>query len=112
MADCTTKRNSRPTGGQQQSTGQPGRATSGQQSSFQQTFKQGSGPVSHTSGKGAQQGARSFTPMHAIYLRDGLQEGVQHQCHLGATGTIGAFPGTTFSRGRGARSSVACLTNC
>ena len=71
MADCTTKRKSGTPGGQQQATAWPGGATSGQQSSFQQSFKQGAGPASHASGKGAQQGTRFFTPTHAVFLSDG-----------------------------------------
>ena len=76
MADCTTKRKSSPPGGQQQATAQPGGATSGQQSSFQQSFKQGSGPPSYASGKGSQQGARSFTPTRLVSTSDGQQEGL------------------------------------
>ena len=71
MVDCITKRKPRPPGGQQQATAQPGGATSVQQSSFQQSFKQGSGPPYHASGKGAQQGARCLTPTRAIFLSDG-----------------------------------------
>ena len=76
MADCTTTWKSRPPGRQQQATPQPGGVTSGQQSSFWQTFKQGADPASHASGKGAQQGARSFTPTRAVFLSDGQQEGL------------------------------------
>ena len=54
MADCMTKQKSGPPGGQQQATAESGGATSGQQFSFQQSCKQGAGPASHTSGKGAQ----------------------------------------------------------
>ena len=76
MANCTTKRKSGPPGGQQQATIQPGDATSGQQSSFQQSFKQEAGPASYASGKGAQQGARSFTPTRAAFSSDEQQEGL------------------------------------
>ena len=76
MADCTTKRKSEPPGGQQNATAGPGGATSGQQSSFQQRFKQGAGPASHASGKGAQQGTCSFTPTPAVFSNDGQQEGL------------------------------------
>ena len=76
MADCTTKRKSAPPGGQQQAAAQPGDATSGQQYSFQQSFKQGSGPRSHASGKSAQQGVRSFTPTRAVFPSDGQHEGL------------------------------------
>ena len=63
-----------PPGGQQRDIAGPGGAISGQRSSFQQSFKVGAGPSSHTSGKGAQQGARSFTPTHAVSSNGGQQE--------------------------------------
>ena len=76
MADCTTKRKSGPPGVQQQATAQPSGANPGQQSSFAQSFEQGSDPVSHASGTGAQQGARSFTPTHAVFSSVRQQEGL------------------------------------
>ena len=45
-------------------------------SSLSSNFKQGAGPASHASGKGAQQGARSFTPTRAVFSSDGQQEGL------------------------------------
>ena len=63
-------------GVQQKVTTQSGGTTSEQQSSFQQCFKQGAGPASHASGKGAQQGARSFTPTRAVFSNVGQQEGL------------------------------------
>ena len=62
MTDCTAKRESGGAGGQQ--------------SSFQQSFKHGAGPASLASGKGAQQGARSFTPTRVVSSSDGQQEGL------------------------------------
>ena len=55
---------------------QPGGATFGQQTSFQEISKQGEDPESHANGKGAQQGARSFTPTRAVFTSDGQQEGL------------------------------------
>ena len=34
------------------------------------------GPTSHASGKGAQQGPRSFTPTRAVFSSDGQQKGL------------------------------------
>ena len=76
MGDCTTKRKSGPSGGQQQATAQPGCATSGQKSSFQQSFKQGAGPASRASGKGTQQGARSCTLTRDVFSSERQQEGL------------------------------------
>ena len=73
MADCTTKRKPRPPGGQQQATAQSGGSTSGQQSSFQRSFKRRLGPPCHANGKGAQQRARLFMSMHAVFSSDGQQ---------------------------------------
>ena len=85
MADCTTKRKLGSPGGQQQATAQPGGATSGQQFSFRQNLKQESGPPSHVSGKGAQQGATPYTPTRAVFSSDGQQEGLDispiDRCH-------------------------------
>ena len=89
MAACTTKQKLAPPGGQQQATSGPGGATSGQQYSFQQSLKQAAGPASHGSGKGAQQGTRSFTPTRAVFSTGGFG----HQDHRGATGVIGASSG-------------------
>ena len=60
--------------GEQQAITQLGGATSGQQSSFQQSFTQVVDPATHASGKGAQQGACSLTPTHAVFSSDGQQE--------------------------------------
>ena len=83
MADCTTKRKSGPPRGQQQATAQPCGAISGQKSSFQQSFKQGAGPASHASGKGAQQGARFFTPTRTVFSGDGQKEGLDISTTVG-----------------------------
>ena len=76
MVNCTTKRKSGPPGKPQQTTAESGATTSGQQSSLQQSVKQGLGPASRASRKGAQQGARFFKHMRAFFLSDGQQEGL------------------------------------
>ena len=55
---------------------QPGGVTSGPHSYFKQILKQGADPASHANGKGAQQGARAFTPTRVVFSSDGQQEGL------------------------------------